>query len=615
MSDTPLIPASFVARTAKEMPGLVAAKDWAKTQLGPQDRWSPSLRLAVDMVLSSGFPMALRWGPDFVLIYNDEYRPILGDKHPWALGLPAREAWSEVWPQLEPLHRRLISGQSPAVFAEDVLLRIKRYKDCWEDAHFTLSYGPAPDPTSESGVGGILVTAIETTQRIEAERQVREGQAALQAANATLAAERERFAQLFEQAPTFMAMLSGPDHVFTLANPGYIRLIGGRDIVGRTVSEALPDAVEQGYLELLDRVYRTGEPYVASGARYVFQLNPEDPVTERYLDFVYQPVRDADGAVTGIFVEGADVSDRARADAALRELNATLEAQVFERTEALRANEEALRQSQKMEAVGQLTGGIAHDFNNLLAAMSGSLELLEKRIAEGQLAGIERYIATARQATQRAASLTQRLLAFSRRQTLDPKPVDLNRLIGGMADLIKRTVGPAVQVEVVGAAGLWATKLDPGQMENALLNLCLNARDAMAPLGGRITIETANKWLDERSAGERDLEPGQYVSVCVTDTGPGMSDDVAAKAFDPFFTTKPWGRAQVWACRWSMASCASRAGRCGSTRRSARARRCACICPGTWALPIPRTPSTAGRSTPGPEKPSSSSTMSPPCGR
>ncbi|HEX2801465.1 MAG TPA: ATP-binding protein, partial [Phenylobacterium sp.] len=203
--------------------------------------------------------------------------------------------------------------------------------------------------------------------------------------------------------------------------------------------------------------------------------------------------------------------------------------------------EEALRQAQKMEAVGQLTGGIAHDFNNLLAGISGSLELLEKRLTEGRLGGVERYITAAQSGARRAAALTQRLLAFSRRQTLAPKPVDLNRLIGGMEDLIRRTVGPTVEVEVRGAEGLWTTRADPSQLENALLNLCLNGRDAMAPDGGRLTIETANRWLDDQTAQACELAPGPYVALCVSDTGSGMSPEVMARAFDPFYTTKPLG--------------------------------------------------------------------------
>ncbi len=206
-----------------------------------------------------------------------------------------------------------------------------------------------------------------------------------------------------------------------------------------------------------------------------------------------------------------------------------------------RETEDALRQSQKMEAVGQLTGGLAHDFNNLLTGVTGSLELLQTRIAQGRVKDVDRYVNAAQGAAKRAAALTHRLLAFSRRQTLDPKPTDVNRLIAGMEELIRRTVGPEIAVEAIAAGGLWATLVDPGQLENALLNLSINARDAM-PGGGRITIETCNKWLDERAARERELPAGHYVTLCVSDTGTGMAPDVIGRAFDPFFTTKPIGQ-------------------------------------------------------------------------
>jgi CheY-like chemotaxis protein len=194
-----------------------------------------------------------------------------------------------------------------------------------------------------------------------------------------------------------------------------------------------------------------------------------------------------------------------------------------------------------MEAVGQLTGGLAHDFNNLLQGIGGSLDRVQRRIAEGRIGDVDRLLNAAIESTGRAAALTHRLLAFSRRQTLDPRPTDVNRLIGGMEDLIRRTVGPDISLQVVGAGGLWPTRVDAPQLESALLNLCINARDAM-PDGGKLTIETANKWLDERAAAERELPPGQYVSLCVSDTGTGMAPEVVERAFDPFFTTKPLGQ-------------------------------------------------------------------------
>ncbi|NEU14956.1 response regulator [Methylobacterium sp. BTF04] len=221
--------------------------------------------------------------------------------------------------------------------------------------------------------------------------------------------------------------------------------------------------------------------------------------------------------------ELADANDRLRTEAAERE-----------------RVEEALRQAQKMEAVGQLTGGLAHDFNNLLAGISGSLELMQTRMQQGRFTDVERYMAAAQGASKRAAALTHRLLAFSRRQTLDPKPTDVNRLVTGMQEMIQRTVGPAILIEVVGTSGIWGTLVDPHQLENALLNLCINARDAM-PDGGRITIETANRWLDERAARHQDMPEGQYLALSVTDTGTGMPPEVIARVFEPFFTTKPLG--------------------------------------------------------------------------
>ena len=234
-------------------------------------------------------------------------------------------------------------------------------------------------------------------------------------------------------------------------------------------------------------------------------------------------------------------AERDRAEAELRALNETLESRVVERTNKLMRAEEALRQSQKMEAVGQLTGGSAHDFNNLLAGISGSLELMQARLNQGRLGDLDRYMTVAQGATRRAAALTHRLLAFSRRQTLTPKPTDVNQLILGMEELIRRTIGPQIALEVVGAASLWPALIDPSQLENALLNLCINARDAI-PDGRRITVETANKWLDRPAAIAQNIPEGQYLSVRVSDTGTGMTPDVIARVFEPFFTTKPIGQ-------------------------------------------------------------------------
>jgi len=304
------------------------------------------------------------------------------------------------------------------------------------------------------------------------------------------------------------------DGVLVDGNRAALDAIGAKlsDVVGQTFWEAPWFSGTPGMGDVVKGAF--GAAKGGQTVRTEMALRLPDGTTRTY-DFAMTPVRDEGGRVIEIVPEATDITD-------------------------LRQAEDHLRQSQKMEAVGQLTGGLAHDFNNLLTGIAGSLELLQARVAQGRLGEIDRYVTAAQGAAKRAAALTHRLLAFSRRQTLDPKPTSVNRLVAGMEDLIRRTVGPAITVEVVAAGGLWATLIDPGQLENALLNLCINARDAM-PDGGRLTIETGNRWLDERAARERELPPGQYVSLCVSDTGSGMGPEVIARAFDPFYTTKPIG--------------------------------------------------------------------------
>lgn len=232
--------------------------------------------------------------------------------------------------------------------------------------------------------------------------------------------------------------------------------------------------------------------------------------------------------------------ERRRAEQDLRALNAQLESLVAKRTADLAESENRLRQSQKMEAVGQLTGGLAHDFNNLLSGITGSLELLQLRLRQGRLDALDGYINAARTSTTRAAALTHRLLAFSRRQTLAPRATDINKLVSSMEELVRRTVGPAIELQIKAADKLGSTLVDPNQLENALLNLAINARDAM-PEGGRILVETANIEMDEATASTHDIPPGAYVSLSVSDTGIGMSPRIVNKVFEPFFTTKPIG--------------------------------------------------------------------------
>jgi PAS domain S-box-containing protein len=767
---------SFLAEGG-HMGAAIRSLKWSATPLGVAEDWPTPLKTLVGVLLNANQPMFVAWGPEQILLYNDAYAVVLADKHPGALGRPFLEVWSEIKADLIPIVDQAYGGLP--VHMDDITLMMDR-RGYVEETHFAFSYTPVR--VAEGVVEGFFCACMEITEQVLGERR--------------RAADTERQRRLFEQAPGFIAILQGPDHVFEFGNATYRRLFGERDFVGKTVRETFPELESQSFFDLLDRVYQTGERFVADRTPIRLDHAGTGP-EELVLDFIYEPVTDEAGRVTGIFVEGhdateahraeselreseernrrmvegvkdhaiftvdganrvldwtpgaqavfgwsademkgnsadilftaedraadvpsreletarangcanderwhvrrdgarffangsvrplhdvhgtitgfikiardeterrsaeatlreteqryrlvakatndaiwdwdlasnrigwneavavlfgyadeeieptgdwwiehihpddrdridtsihavidgagdhwaaeyrfrcadgtfadvfdrghvirdeqgcairmigamLDLTERKRAEERLRELNETLERRVAERTAELMAAQDALRQAQKMEAVGQLTGGLAHDFNNLLTGISGSLEMMQVRIAQGRTADVERYVNAAQGAAKRAAALTHRLLAFSRRQTLTPKPTDVKQLVAGIEDLITRTVGPAVEIETVNAAGLWPSLIDPSQLENAVLNLCINARDAM-PDGGKITIETGNRWMDDRAAEQRGLEPGQYISLCVSDTGTGMTAEVIEKAFDPFFTTKPIG--------------------------------------------------------------------------
>lgn len=292
------------------MGALMRAHDWSQSSLGDPHQWPQSLRTVVRLMLNTGHPMYVFWGADGACLYNDAYRESIGpERHPDSLGRPARGVWEEIWPIIGPQIEQVMAGGG-ATWNVNALVPITRHGR-YEQVYWTYSYSPIDDESAASGIGGVLVVCTETTQQIANARALSE--------------ERDRFAQLFAQAPTFMAMLRGPEHRFELVNVGYARLVDHRPVVGRTVAEALPEAVPQGYLTLLDQVYASGEPYAANGAKFAVQARPDGPMAVRYVDFVYQPIRDGEGQVTGIFVEGADVTERTLAHAALHERNEHLQ--------------------------------------------------------------------------------------------------------------------------------------------------------------------------------------------------------------------------------------------------------------------------------------------------
>jgi signal transduction histidine kinase/CheY-like chemotaxis protein len=280
----------------------IRAYPWAHNPLGEPQLWPRGLRTAVRVLLTTQHPMFIFWGNEHTCLYNDAYSRSLGpEKHPSILGAPGRASWEEIWPIIGPQIEQVMRGEG-ATWNENQLVPIIRH-GALQDVYWTYGYSPIDEPEFPHGVGGVLVVCTETTEQVLAKQR--------------LSAERERFVQLFDQAPTFLAVLRGPDHVIELANPEYLRLVGHRAVVGRKVVDALPDAVEQGYLTILDEVYRTGKPFSANGFRYAVQVSPEGPVEERYVDFVYQPITDRDGSISGILVQGVDITSRAVADRAL----------------------------------------------------------------------------------------------------------------------------------------------------------------------------------------------------------------------------------------------------------------------------------------------------------
>jgi len=358
----------------------------------------------------------------------------------------------------------------------------------------------------------------------------------------TMAVRRERYLRARQNARYDAVAASAPDVILTLDDNAVIRL-------------ANPAAVKHfGYSDQDLTGANATMLFESQGAWNDAWLAVQNEGT------MHQPVelvgRRKDGTLTylelsasrwqsdsHVFVTAIlrDINERRAAAAALAELNATLEQRVQERTAQLLEAEEALRQSQKMEAIGQLTSGIAHDFNNLLQGIIGALNVVQKRVTEGRISDIARFLAGALLSAERASALTHRLLAFSRKQPVDPRPVDVNALIGTIEELLRRSIGEKVRMKINGARDLWLIRCDANQLENALLNLAINARDAM-PNGGTLTVSTANLLLDERQALQHSLPPGEYVRIAVSDNGVGMTPEARERAFEPFYTTKPIGQ-------------------------------------------------------------------------
>jgi signal transduction histidine kinase/CheY-like chemotaxis protein len=475
-----------------QMGALMRAHDWTTSALGPPARWPQTLRTVVRIMLNTGHPMYVFWGPELSCLYNDAYSESIGaERHPISLGRPGREVWEEIWDIIGPQIDQVMAGRG-ATWHVNHLVPITRHGRR-EDVYWTYSYSPIDDETAPSGVGGILVVCTETTAQVLTARR--------------LASERDRLAQLFEQAPTFMAMLTGRDHRFALANPSYMQLVGHRPLLGRTVAEALPEAVDQGYLALLDRVFETGEAYAATGARIALQTEPAGPLVDRYVDFVYQPLKNEAGHVAGIFVLGADVTERTRAEVALRQ------------------SEADLREADKRK--DEFLATLAHELRNPLAPIRTGLELI--RLAGDTPGAVARVRATMERQVGHMVRLIDDLLDVSRitagKIELQRAPSLLNDLVTSAVDANRSAfTAKSVDLRVDLPQMPVVLNVDPTRFVQVISNLLHNAAK-FTPAGGWVRLSA--RVIDAATESAQ-------VSIRVADSGVGIAPELLPRVFDLF---------------------------------------------------------------------------------
>ena len=623
---------TVTVRAFANLPGEMARRiremDWSATALGSKEAWPQSLKLSIAMILASGFPMAIRWGPELVLIYNDAYRPILRDKHPEALGRSLREVWWEVYPELGPLNESILGGERDAFFAEDHPWTVRRQGSIVENASFSISYSPIPDESSPNGIGGILTTCIETTERVRKEEALRLLNDRLEAEIAQRVRERHRIWQVSED----LLGVSNFEGYFTSVNPAWTALLGwsedeikrmhvselrhpddaAHSMAGRRrLAEGVPTVRMENRFRHKDGSWRwlawtltvENEVIYLSGRHITAEKLAAEALRESERQFRlfseaatdHALIRlDARGVVSGWnsgaqriegyaeaeivghhfsrFYTAADraagAPERALAMAAtsgtyehdgwrvrkngslflaavvidaIRDEEgrligfANIMRDVTERHEAraeLQRARDQLAQSQKMEALGQLTGGIAHDFNNMLMVVSGNAQILKERLSDARNL---RSVEAIELAAGRGERLTRQLLAFSRRQALNPMVVSLRQRLAEFRDLLVSSARGDIALVIDIGRSIWPVAVDIHELELALINLVVNARDAM-PDGGTIVITAKNTRVQPEDAP--DAIRGEFVALTITDTGCGIADDILPKVFEPFFTTK-----------------------------------------------------------------------------
>ncbi|WP_047227812.1 hybrid sensor histidine kinase/response regulator [Pseudomonas brassicacearum] len=510
-----------------EMAGRIRSFDWSQTDLGAIEHWSASLRSAVQVLLASPLPMVMLWGRQGFMIYNDAYAEFAGGRHPYLLGCAVELGWPEVAEfNRHVLDVCLAGGTLSYRSKELVLLRNGKPEDVWMD----LYYSPVPD--DDQSPGGVLAIVVETTELVLTERARQEAERSYRAVN-------ERIQ---------LALSAGPllgSFVWDIQND----TLSGDERFSRTFNyppdtplDALPveiarQNIHPDDLEEVNRrvelTLRTGTPYNAEyrvrrlGGDYLWVLASG----RCEFDTLGRPLR-----FPGVLI---DINERKAAEASLLKFTRDLEQRVAEEVHARLTAEEQLRQSQKLEAIGGLTGGVAHDFNNLLQVIAGNLHLLARH--EPHNANVQRRVSASIEAVERGAKLSSQLLAFARRQPLSPAVYNPRRIFDGLGELLQRALGETIQIEVTLPAEPWCIHVDRNQLENALLNLAINARDAMCG-EGTIGLIGENIVLDESSCAGKDIPAGDYVRLSVIDRGAGMPPDVLDHVFEPFFTTKTDGQ-------------------------------------------------------------------------
>lgn len=506
-------PAQFLAGGGN-VGALMREKDWSFSPLGPPDSWPQSLRTVVGLLLQSRFPMFVAWGKDLGFLYNDPYAEILGAKHPAALGSRFHDIWSEIWSDISPLIDAAMAGQ--ATYREDLPLVMNR-KGYDEHTWFTFSYSPVRDESGQ--VAGMFCAVSETTQKVLAERGLRENEQRLRSLNETLeqriaeaVAEGKLFADIVEGMDAFVQVLDLNFRWLAInraAAGEFERIYGVRPRVGDSTVDVLASQPEhQAAVKAIWSRALAGEEFTA------IEEFGDPSLDRRAYEMHYSALRTRDGRQIGAYQFVYDVTERLRDQ------------------ERLHHAEAALRQAQKMESLGQLTGGVAHDFNNLLSVFASGLQILERVDGTPR----PRVFEAMRRAIARGTGLTRHLLAFSRRRPVNPESIDIVGHLKGMRALLDGSLGGDIQVQMNLRDDVWPIEVDAGEMELAVLNLCVNARDAM-PEGGAITITVENVRTTDDVGADRD-----FVRVSVADTGIGMAPEIVARVFEPFFTTKDVGK-------------------------------------------------------------------------